>query len=74
MLSLNLFYMYQGGVMQISENTIEHLIQWKTDIEKYIHINPHEWENMYPLYAQINFWVNIKKREMRNECGDKHNN
>ena len=52
--------------MQISENSIEHLTQWKYDIEIKVRNGEELWEDVYPLYSQISFWIKIKKHEI---CG-----
>lgn len=46
--------------MNISENSVEHLQQWKTDIEQRVRTNPELWETLHPLYSQISFWIIFK--------------
>ena len=57
--------------MQVSENTLEHLQQWKYDIEIKVRNGDEIWEDVYPLYSQIHFWVNIKTKEKKLEINKK---
>ena len=49
--------------MQISENSTQCLKQWKQDIELKVHNNPECWNDLYPLYSQVSFWLNKKLKE-----------
>jgi hypothetical protein len=49
-----------GAWMQISENSIKHLQWWKRDIEIKVQNNSKVWDELYPLYSQICFWLNKK--------------
>jgi hypothetical protein len=49
--------------MQISENSIKHLQWWKHDIEIQVQNNSDVWDELYPLYSQICFWLSKKMKQ-----------
>ena len=48
--------------MDVSENNVSNLINWKQDIEELLKYGLLKWEDIYPLYSQIVFWIAFKNK------------